>query len=150
MANRAYFRLVSETVKQNALNTLQAVETPSKNAKGELMFAPMIVEIRPQKRSEAQNDKMHAMLRDIAKQMSFNGGKLSVEQWKHILVIAFDKVMKDEDPLIVEFMGMPISLRRSTAGMGVGEIADFIEFLTAWGVENGVRFSDQADYWGIR
>ena len=43
-----------------------------------------VVEVREKTRTDEQNAKLHAMLGDIAKQKTFNGQKLSIEQWKMI------------------------------------------------------------------
>lgn len=45
-----------------------------------------VVEVREKTRTDEQNAKLHAMLGDIAKQKTFNGQKLSIEQWKMIFV----------------------------------------------------------------
>ena len=46
----------------------------------------VVVEVREKTRTDEQNAKLHAMLGDIAKQKTFNGQKLSIEQWKMIFV----------------------------------------------------------------
>ncbi|MGF7452571.1 recombination protein NinB, partial [Pasteurella bettyae] len=44
--------------------------------------------------------------------------------------------------------GEVINLRESTAQMGVKRLASLIEYLTVWGVENGVHFNDKFNFWG--
>lgn len=109
---------------------------------------PLVVIIKPLTRTLEQNAKMHAMLTDIAKQMTFNGKSLHMLQWKGMLVCAFNKAAYDEEPEIVEFEGIFYNLRESTAEMGIKRTAEFIEYLFAWGEDNGVRFSDSRNYFG--
>ena len=45
-----------------------------------------VVEVREKTRTDEQNAKLHAMLGDIAKQKTFNGQKLNIDQWKMIFV----------------------------------------------------------------
>ena len=44
--------------------------------------------------------------------------------------------------MVIGLEGEVINLRESTAQMGVQRLASLIEYITAWGVENGVKFND--------
>lgn len=45
----------------------------------------MVVEVKPETRSLAQNARLWAMLGDVSKQVNWHGRKLSPTAWKHVL-----------------------------------------------------------------
>jgi hypothetical protein len=97
------------------------------------------VVIRPHRarRSSEQNDKLHALLRDIARQFKHHGEVLTVEDWKALFTAAYcgQKVVPSLDG------GGFVVLSRHTSRMPVAECSDLIELITAWGVEHGARIS---------
>ena len=98
------------------------------------------VTIEPITRSMEQNAKLHAMLSDIARQKTWNGKKLSVDQWKMIFVSGHRIATGGEVEMAVGLEGEVINLRESTAKMSVKRCASLIEYVQAWAVENGVKF----------
>ena len=70
----------------NAQQAHQAIQTAWRHAKGWLMASDtrLTLEIRPEKRSDAQNRRLWAMLADISAQVEWHGKKLGAEDWKAI------------------------------------------------------------------
>ena len=109
-------------------------------------------------KSREQEEKYHAMIGDISKQLLHNGEKLDAESWKWLLIEAFVIVMQEvakgenkPDPfhgkarLIMSLDGKRIvQLGVQSRSFGKKVASDFIEYLYAYGVENGVKFSAKA------
>ena len=93
----------------------------------------IVVEVRGKKRSDEQNAKLHAMLSDIAKQKTFNGQKLGIDQWKTA-------------EMAIGLEGEVINLRESTAKMSVRRLASLIEYIEAWAADNGVVWRAQTTW----
>lgn len=115
---------------------------------GELLNAhdAIFIEVRGVTRSDEQNAKLHAMLGDIAKQKTFSGKKLTIEQWKMIFVSGHRIATGGQAEMAIGLEGEIINLRESTAQMGVKRMASLIEYITAWGAENDVKFKDWRKY----
>ena len=103
-------------------------------------------------RRQIQNDKYHAMLDDISKQREFMGRKWDADDWKRLLVEAFAKTMREAGtPLHHDGRVVPsldgqrvVQLGIQTRDFYVREAAEFIEFLYAWGAEQGVEWTEPA------
>lgn len=105
-----------------------------------------IVTVEEPTRSNVRNAQLHAVIGDVAAQMVWDGEKLSIEQWKRLLVAAW---MRATD--------RPIKLARAIDGTGFdpiyqrtsrlyeGECRELIQFIYAWGVEQGVRFKEPGE-----
>ena len=104
-----------------------------------------VVEVREKNRTDEQNAKLHAMLGDIAKQKTFNGQKLSIEQWKMIFVSGHRIATGGTAEMAIGLEGEVINLRESTARMGVRRLASLIEYIQAWAAGNGVEFGGRID-----
>ena len=98
------------------------------------------VEFKAAKRSLPQNDRLWAMLTDIARQKEHNGRKYTPDTWKILFMHALGREMQ----FIPSLDGtgfLPLGYRSSD--LTKGEMSDLIEFMMAWGAENGVEFHDQ-------
>ena len=96
--------------------------------------------LRDAKRSDAQNDKMWAMIGDVMK---------SPPEW-------FDRSLHKDDVKQVFMSGMFRELRMTrnadndgfiplayrSSQLSVRQMADLIEYISAWGARNGVTFKD--------
>lgn len=98
------------------------------------------ITIEPITRSMEQNAKLHAMLAGIAAQKTFNGKKLSLEQWKIIFVSGHKIATGGEVEMAIGLEGEVLNLRESTAKMSVSRCASLIEYIQAWAANNDVRF----------
>ena len=133
------FFLRSEQIKANCQNVI--AQLPTDNEK------PLVVKIQPITRSLEQNAKLHALIADIASQCEFQGKKRDIETWKMILVSAHKIATGGQAEMAIGLEGEVINLRESTAQMSVGRMASLIEYITAYGVKNGVHFNDRYGFW---
>jgi hypothetical protein len=97
------------------------------------------VEVKARKRSVPQNDRMWAMLTDVARQREHCGRKFTPDQWKVIFMHAIGKE--------VEFLPaldgrdfIPTGFHSSD--LAKAEMSDLLEFIAAWGAENGIEFNE--------
>lgn len=98
------------------------------------------IEFRAAKRTLPQNDRMWAMLTDIAEQKQHNGRKYAPDIWKALFMNALGREVQFI-PTLDGTTFLPLGYRSSE--LSKGEMSDLIEFMLAWGAENGVTFHDQ-------
>lgn len=97
------------------------------------------VELKAAKRSLPQNDRMWAMLSDISTQKEHSGRKYTPDAWKVIFLCAIGR----EVQFIPSLDGKTfIPWGQSSSDLSKSEMSDLIEFVMAWGAENGVTFHD--------
>lgn len=87
-----------------------------------------------------QNRKMWAMLSDIAKQVKWQGVKLSAEDWKHV----FTAAIKGQR-IVPGITGELVVLGASTSNESVKFLSEMIEQMYAFGSEQFVMWSDPAE-----
>jgi hypothetical protein len=92
------------------------------------------------KRTLEQNDRMWAMLTDIARQKTLNGRKWKRDQWKVIFMTACGR----ETQFIPDLDGKFIPYGQSSSDLSAKEMSDLIDFMFGWGAENDVRWTDPA------
>ena len=51
----------------------------------------LVLEVKPQKRSNEQNRRLWAMLTDVSRQVEWYGKTLSPEDWKHLFTASLQK-----------------------------------------------------------
>lgn len=135
MTDKQTFFLRNEQVRSNCQSFIQDLPTDDKK--------PLVVKIQPITRSLEQNSKLHALLSDISKQCEFNGKKRDIDTWKMIMVSAHKIATGGQAEMVIGLEGEVINLRESTTQMSVKRLASLIEYITSWGVQNGVRFNDR-------
>lgn len=98
-----------------------------------------VVKFEPEpKRSLDQNSKLWACLGDISKQVQHNGKYRSAESWKLILMHA----LKYECAFEIGLNGEPFPTGFRSSQLSVKQMSEMIEFIMAFGAENGVRWTD--------
>ena len=97
------------------------------------------VEFKAAKRTLPQNDRLWAMLTDIARQREHCGRKYTPDQWKMIFMQAAGQEMQFAPTLFGDSF-MPLGFRSSE--LSVEQMSNLIEFMQAWGAENGITFND--------
>jgi hypothetical protein len=97
-----------------------------------------VVEIGPNKRSLASNRYLWAALHDVANQKTWCGMKMEAEDWKHLFTAALSGQRFTQG-----LYGGVVVLGTSTSKMSKEEMSELLESIIAWGVENGVKFSDK-------
>jgi hypothetical protein len=102
----------------------------------------LVVKVEPERRSLAENAKLHAMLAEIADQKEWAGKKRDTETWKRLMVAAWCRAKGEAVEFLpaIDGMGVDIVFRR-TSELDKSECADLISFIDAWGSDNGVEFS---------
>lgn len=97
------------------------------------------VEFKEPKRTVPQNDRMWAMLTEIATKALLGGKRYSADEWKCIFLDALGQEMKFLPKL--EGNGfVPIGHRSSD--LSVKEMSDLMELMTAWCANNGISISE--------
>lgn len=98
------------------------------------------VEFKAPKRSLPQNDRMWAMLTDVATQKLHAGRKYTSDQWKVLFMHACGREVQFI-PALDNSTFIPFG--QSSSDLSVQEMTDLIEFIFSWGAENGVTFHDE-------
>lgn len=99
------------------------------------------IEVKAAKRSLPQNDRMWAMLTEIAQQLPWHGVKLRPDDWKLIFLDG----LKRELHMVPNLEGTGfVNLGRSSSDLSKQEMSDLIELIHAFGAQHGVQFQDDA------
>lgn len=97
------------------------------------------LEFKAPKRSLPQNDRMWAMLTEVAAQLPWHGIKLSADDWK----LLFLDSLKRELRMVPNLDGNGfVNLGRSSSDLSKAEMTDLIEIIAAFGANHGVVFHD--------
>lgn len=125
----------------NAQQAHQAIQTAWHHAKGWLMASDtrLTLEIRPEKRSDAQNRLLHACLSEISKQVEWAGAKRDVDTWKRLLTAAWLRARGEPIEMLpaLDGHGVDIVFRR-TSQLTKAECAELSEFVMAWAAERDI------------
>jgi hypothetical protein len=97
------------------------------------------IEFKAPKRSLPQNDRMWAMLTDVATQKEHCGRKYTPDQWKILFMHACGREVQFI-PALDNSTFIPFG--QSSSDLSKSEMTDLIEFVFAWGAQNGVVFQD--------
>ena len=121
----------------NAQQAHQAIQTAWKHAKGWLMASDtrLTLEIRPEKRSDAQNRRLWAMLADISAQVDWYGQKLTSEEWKDVFSASLKRTK-----VVPGLDGGFVVCGQSTSKMTKAEMCELQTLMEAFGAQKGVRF----------
>lgn len=102
------------------------------------------VEFKATKRTVPQNDRMWAMLTDVADQLQWHGQKMTPDDWK----LVFLDALKREVRAVPNIDGNGfVNLGQSSSDLSKEEIGDMMEIIAAFGASHDVVFHDgqQAD-----
>lgn len=133
------FRLVHNQAKQGAIDCIKSPE-----------YDGYVVTIEEPLRNILQNNKLHGVIADISKQSTFQGEMISSEDWKRLLIDGFCRVRQAEgNPLSNHGRVVPsldgsgiVQLGMQSRKFKKADASEFIEYLIAWGVDQGVKFTD--------
>jgi hypothetical protein len=105
-------------------------------------LAPLgaVLNVREAKRTLEQNDKLWAMLSDVSRAMP-GGRRLTADVWKAVFMNACGHAVQFETGLSGE--PFPIGFRSSR--LSKSQMSELIEFILAWGTENGVQWSNERE-----
>lgn len=104
-----------------------------------------VIDVRESERGRTgeQNAKIHAMLTDISEQCDINGNKFDVVVWKRLCVAQWLKDRGDRPQIVPSLDGMEVVvIYEKTSKLNTRQMAEFIEWLLAFGAENNVKWSE--------
>lgn len=131
------FRLVTERDRARLLGHIAGIS----------LERPVKITISEPDRSDEQNRKLHACLKDVAAQVVHHGMKFDVSTWKRLCVAAWLREAGKNPQMIPAIDGQGIDvLYEQTSKLSMKKCAELILWIEAFGTEHGVKWT-QADYW---
>ena len=112
-----------------------------------IMAAPEghMVKIQPPTRSSAENNLLHVLINEISKKIEWAGKKHDAETWKRLLVAAWCRVNGESIEVLPALDGHGVDIVPArTSKLSKKECSDLIEYIYAWGAENGIMWADHA------
>ncbi len=106
----------------------------------------LTLEIRTASKSRVQEEKYHAMIGEISKQAQHLGSKWDAESWKRLLVDQFCRDSGIKTGAIIPNLSGDgiVQLGQQTRKFTKEQASEFVEWLHAWGAENGVIYEANA------
>ena len=132
MANPT-FPLRNEQDRARAIQIIQRVD----------LSAGYVWTMKDEGRTDPQNRRMWAMLRDISRQVEWYGQMLKDEDWKHIFSASVQ-----QQRAVPGLDGGFVVLGVSTSKQSKKWFTDMFAVIEAFAAEKGVKFTT-ADHWGI-
>ncbi len=121
----------------------QALVTAFKHAKAWLTAGhSLIIDVRPETRSDAQNRLLHALIGDVAKQAEWLGKKRTPIEWKVLFVSGHSVATKQGAELVPGLENEFVNIRESTARMSKSRVNSLIEYVYAWGSAHDVDWRE--------
>ncbi|MDE2099573.1 MAG: recombination protein NinB [Patescibacteria group bacterium] len=100
------------------------------------------IEFKKSKRTMPQNDRMWAMLTDVARQLEWHGQRLTPDDWK----LVFMDALKREKRLVPNIDGNGfVSLGRSSSDLSKDEMSELIDLIAAFGANHSVEFGGEQE-----
>lgn len=99
-----------------------------------------IFKVRPPRRSDLQNRRLHGSIRDVAQQVRWADGNLSEDDWKRLFTAAIFG-----QRVVPGLLGGFVVLDRKTSRMKVADVAEVQEFIYAFGADRGVVWEHDDD-----
>ncbi|AXF52907.1 MAG: NinB protein [Bacteriophage sp.] len=100
----------------------------------------LVIQIRPEKRSDAMNRRMWSMLNDVSEQVEWYGHYLSPEEWKCIFTASWKKSRS-----VPGIDGGLVVCGLSTSDMTNAEMSELMSLMEAFGANNEVAFKAYGD-----
>lgn len=122
----------------------KAVQQAWQFAKGWLIGGGgrLVMEVRQETRSDAQNRLLHALFNDVSKQAEWLGKKRAPAEWKVLFVSGHSVATKQGADMVPGLEGEFLNLRESTARMGKARMASLLDYVMAWCAQNGVELRE--------
>jgi hypothetical protein len=98
------------------------------------------IEFKSPRRTLPQNDRMWAMLTEIATQLAWHGQKLTPDDWKDLFMGALRK-----ERLVPGINGGLTSIGMRTSDLTKEEMSDLIELIDVFAAEHGVTLNGCRD-----
>lgn len=105
----------------------------------------LTLEIKKASKSREQEEKYHALIGDIAKQAQHLGATWDAESWKRLLVDQFCRDNNIKTGTVIPNLSGDgiVQLGFQTKKFTKEQASEFVEWLYAWGTENGVSFEKE-------
>jgi hypothetical protein len=101
----------------------------------------LVLEIRQETRSAAQNRLLHSRINDVARQCEWAGKRWDLDDWKRLLTAAWCRTRSESAQMVPALDGHGFEvLYRRTSKLSRAECADLSEYIMAWGTMQGVRW----------
>jgi hypothetical protein len=132
--SRALLTLDSTAKREQAIDWIRKAKTGSR------------VEFKGPARSLDQNSRFWAMLTDVAVQGRVKDRRFNTEDWKTMFMTAYaeERGLEIRHLPALNRAGM-IPCGRSSSDLSVAEMSELMEWIAAWGAENGIKFHDQEE-----
>ncbi len=130
------FHLVSESVKQSAINYISSLPVDYKR--------PLVLDIKESTRTLGQNRKMWPLLKDLSDQVIWYGNRYDSDDWKDLITALVAKTKKQEQRMAPGLDGGVVMFGQRTSKMTVREMVDVIEAIYWFGTQQGVKFSEKS------
>ncbi len=123
-----YFILSHNTARQFAIEAVKTVPDG------------YIVEIKPKTRSLEQNAMLHSILQTVASKIQWANSYRDAETWKRLLIAAWLRARGETVELLpaIDNHGVDVVFRH-TSKLSVEEMSEFLEYVQAWAVEQGIQ-----------
>ena len=101
----------------------------------------LVLEVRPEKRSDAQNRILHSRIGDIARQVQWMGKTRDPDTWKRLLTAAWLRARGESVEILpaIDGHGADVVFRH-TSKLTRTECAELSDYIMAWGDEQGVEW----------
>ena len=99
------------------------------------------VTIAPPTRSLAENALLHALIGHLSKTRDWAGQKRDKDTWKRMLVAAWCRATDQPMELLPALDGYGVDIvYAKTSKLSVKDCAELIDYVYAWGAQNGIAF----------
>jgi hypothetical protein len=99
----------------------------------------LVLELRQETRSDAQNRLLHSRIGDIAKQIEWAGCKRDADTWKRLLTAAWLRAKGESIEVLPALDGYGVDVVfRHTSKLTKAECVELSDFIMAWGSERGI------------
>jgi len=124
---KQFFILANDVARNNAIQAL-------KNAP-----EGYVVEVKPKSRSLEQNALLHALIQKISSKVEWAGKLRAVDTWKRLLTAGWLRARGESIEILpaLDFQGVDIVFRH-TSHLTVNEMTEFIEYIMAWAIDQGI------------
>lgn len=100
----------------------------------------LTVEVRPEKRSDAQNRRLWSQLTDVSEQVNWHGQLLTSTEWKDVFSAALKRTK-----VVPGLDGGFVVCGQSTSQMSKAEMNELFALIEAFGANHGVAFKAYGD-----
>ena len=110
-----------------------------------ILAGPVVITLSRPTRSLEANARLHAMLSDLSKQVEWHGQKFTGEVWKRLCVASYLREQNESPMLVPSLDGQGVDIvYQKTSKMSKKVMSELIEWVSCFGAENNVVWSERA------